>query len=594
MIDPGDGVGELKHRIDVAMGDAPADLVLRGADVVNVYTGRTVRADIAIAGRRIVAVRPDLEARGARVIDCRGLIAGPGFVEPHMHLETTFVTPRQFARAIVPLGTTTLFADATDSSYVKGTAAVRALAAATRELPMRVFLAAPSYSAYLPGLQTVGGDVDLAAVEEMLAWSETASVGEVVAARVLAKDEEYLAKTLAARRARKRLNGHSMNDRPDFLDAFVAAGVIDDHTAASGAGLEERLARGVTLFLVEAPGRRELADMLKYVVEKRLPTRSLCLSTDNTSILEVAQDGLGYLDHAVRLAVGAGIDPVEAIQMASLNASVYYGKDGDIGSVTPGRLADIQLWDDLETFRPRLVFFGGELVAEDGVMTKELPPSAFPGWYRDTVRPRLDSIPERMLLEAGAGRGEVRVRVIHLPNPQAQATNEERIATLSVRHGRVWPSPEEDIVCFSVVERYRGTGNIGHGFLSGSGLQRGALATSLSISDSNIVVMGCDPVSMHTAVKALADMHGGFVVALDDRVLASIAAPVGGQMSDEPFEDVVAGFRGLSEAASRLGCRLQSPFLTMASTVLMSVPALGLSDCGYIDARTGRAVPTLV
>ncbi len=587
-------IDELRQRICTALGDRPADLVLRGATVVDVHRGRLVEADIAISGKRIVAVSPNLDLDRLSEMDCRGLYAGPGFVEPHMHIETTFVTPRQLARAIVPLGTTTLFADGTDSSYVGGTKAIRALHDASDNAPLRLFIEAPSYSAFLPELQTVGGPIDVAASEEMVRWPTAASLGEVVAQRIVAGDADYLEKTIVFRDAGKRINGHSMDERPEVLDAFVSVGIVDDHTAWSGESVEARLARGMTLFLVEAPGRRRLADMLAYVVEHQLPTRALCLCIDNISIKEITTDGYGYLDHAMRLAVQSGIPTVEAIQMATLNPAVYFGKDADIGSIAPGRYADIQLWEDLTGFRPKAVLFEGRVVAEDGRMTVDVPRSVFPDWYLDTVRPAPDLTAARMLpVHAGSG-SSVKARVIYLGNPHAQAENEERIVTLPVRDGLVWPSLDQDVAGFSVVERYRATGNVGPGFLQGGGLRRGALATSVSISDSNIVVMGCDPVSMLAAVRELTRIHGGFVVVEGERVIAELAAPAGGQMSDEPFEQVAEQFEVLLRAARELGCTLANPFLTMASTVLMSVPDLGLSDCGYIDARTGSVVPTVI
>ena len=589
-----EAVRETEHRIAVALGEVPPDLVLKGGHVVDVYLNRVWEADIAIAGSRIAGVRPDLDPLGAPVLDCRGLIAGPGFVEPHMHIETTFVSPRQLSRAIVPTGTTTLFADGTDASYVGGTRSVDALFSSTSVLPMRVFLAAPSYSAYLPGIQTVGGLVDLQASREMLEWPQTVSLGEVVAAKVVARDPEYLAKVSAYLQAGKRINGHSADGRGDFLDAFVGAGVIDDHTAWSGESIEDRLARGVTLFLVEAPGRRRISRMLQHVIAKELPTRMLCLCIDNTSIVDIVRDGYGYLDYPVRLAVEAGMPPVEAIQMATLNPASYYGRDAHFGSLAPGRYADIQLWEDLSNFRPRYVLFEGKVVAEDGKMTAEMPPSEFPSWYLNTVQLHESLQLDRIFPTAPTDGDHVRARLIQLDAQDPQAANLESAAELPVKDGKVWPAPERNIASFCVVERYGLNGNIGYGYLEGSGLQRGALATSVSISDSNIVVMGCDPVSMWTAIKAIEEMQGGFVVTEGEKVLASLRAPVGGQMSDEPFEEVLEGFNRLQSAAKQLGTTLSSPFQMMASTVLMSVPALGLSDGGYIDAQQGTIVSTFL
>jgi adenine deaminase len=560
--------------------------------MVNVYSGQIQPADILICGNQIAGAMAPKRAPAPRLelIEAEGSFALPGFVEPHMHIETTFLSPRQLARAIVPLGTTTLFVDGTDVSYIAGTRSVRALIDGTKELPMHVFLEAPSYSAYLPGLQTTGGDMKLGDVQSMLSWPETVSLGEVVAAKVISRDEEYLAKICAYQDSGKRINGHTAEASPSQLDAFVAAGIIDDHTCLSTEDLDNRLRRGVTCFLVEAPGRRNCRKFVRHILDNSIDTRNLCFCIDNTSVAEIVGEDYGYLDYLVTIAVQEGMPAVQAIQMATLNAAQYYKQDRLIGSLGPGRLADIQLLDNLVSFRPHTVLFGGQVVARDGRLLETPLPHDFPEWFLHSVRLHPSFSEVSLALPANSGR----IRAMSLLGPGNQADNLDVALLLPVRDGMMEPDLTQDVVKICVIERYGLNGNVGIGFIQGTGLQRGAIGSSMSISDSNLVIIGCEDQSICRAAQALQEIDGGFVAVDGDEILGVLPLPVAGQMSDAPFEQTLAGLNSLVDKARSLGCTLNNPFFSIASTVLMSVPDLGMSDRGYIDARTGKLLPTLL
>lgn len=582
------------HRMRVACGREPADVLLKNCRVINVYTGEILESDIAIAGNRIAAVRPNISLSGLQTVNCNKAYAFPGLVEPHMHIETTLISPRQLARAIIPRGTTTLFADGTDVSYVQGTKSIRALFDSAKTTSLRVYLEAPSYSAYLPHIQTTGGPIGLEEVIEMANWPDSVSLGEIVGAKVLDEDLEYIDKINVFRFYNKRLNGHTMLDGEEFLDGFVSTGITDDHTIARPDQILTRLRRGMTLFLVEAPGRRNLASYLKYIADHNLPTDRICFCIDNTTIKDIVEDDYGYLDYLVELAIRNGIAPVEAVKMASLNTARYFKMDSDIGSITPGRFADIVLVNDLNKIRPHQVYVDGRLIAENGVLLDTPDPFDYPYEYLHSICLHSKLTKESLFVSVDKYQKNATVRVLELPSHNEQAPNIESFATLPVVDGVILPDLNQDVVRLCVVERYGKNGNVGQGFCKGTGLQKGAIATSLSISDSNIVVLGCDYESMWTAISEIERIQGGMAVAEGDKVLNSYPLKLGGQMSDAPYEETLKAFKSLDGTIASLGCKLINPILTLASTVLMSVPALGLTDAGYVDAITGRVVSTII
>lgn len=584
----------LQNLISTALGKQPASLLLKNCQLVNVYSGEIYPTDITLQGNRIASIAPNPIIEAEKVIDCKGFYAVPGFADPHMHIETTFVAPPELARVLVPRGTTTLFTDLTDGAYVGGAKAGRMLLDAAKGLPLRVFAEAPSYAPFMPAIQTTGGSIELDDTNEMLEWPETVSIGEVVHQRVLALDKGYIQKIAAYRVRNKRINGHGAGINPQNLDAFAAAGITDEHGCSTYDELLSQLRTGLKPFMVEAPGRHHLAVMLEEVVRRGLDTRNLCLCVDNASIFDIVAEDFGYLDVHVRIALKAGIPPAKVFQMVSFNTALHYGKDHLLGSITPGRLADILLLRELDQFPPAYVLVDGQVVAQDGQPLWEREPRSYPEWALQTVKFHPSITAERFSIPAPANARSARARTIQLPTPDTQAHNKELIVDLPVHHGFIQPDFERDIVPFYVVERYGKNGNVACAFVQGSGLKKGALAVSVSISDSNIVVMGCDAASIMTCLNTLRELNGGFVVAQGNRALATVPLPLLGQMAIQPYEEMLLQVdKALNEAKS-LGCTLKNPFLTMASVVLPTVPDLGMSDHGLINAYTGELVNTVI
>jgi adenine deaminase len=404
---------------------------------------------------------------------------------------------------------------------------------------------------------TTGGAIGLEEVKEILEWPDTVSVGQVPHQDVLALNEEFTEKIAAYRSAGRRVCGQSFTGLPrEDIDAYVAGGVTGDLGCKTYDDILTRLRAGLYLQLVEAPAgaRRNLGRMLEGVVRQGLSTRNCGFCVDDANVHDIVSEGFGWLAAHVKIALEAGVSPVEVFQMASFNTASHYGKDHLVGSITPGRLADILLLRDLDQFPPAVVIVDGQVVARDGIPLWDRELRSYPEWALETVDFHSSISAERFSIPAPDGASGARVRGIDLPSPDATGYNRNLVTEL----------------------------------------QKGAIGTSLAAGDGNVVVLGCDPLSVMACLKTIENLNGGFVVAQDDNVLASVPLPLLGQMSIEPYEEMLEQFEEALNAARSLGCTLTNPFSTIGLTVLPTVAEVGMSDYGLIDAVTGEVVDTVV
>jgi adenine deaminase len=552
-------------------------MLLRGCSLVNVYSGEIYQTDIAIAGDRIDSISPQENHEADEVLDCQGLFAVPGFVDPHMHVDTTLLWPGELARLIVPHGTTTVFVDTTNIITTGGVGAVRALLDSFAGLPLRGFISAPSYSPFEPGRETVAHELTLADLELMLSWPECVGIGETVSSKILAEDESYLARIDLCQMLGKRVSGHG-GDLPGgneaAMDAYASVGISDDHCVMAPSDVAQRLRRGVAMFTVETSGRNYL--------------------TGGLLVTEIVDHGPGYLDRLVRLAIAAGVEPMDAVRMATLNTAVHYGMAGSIGSITPGRLADILLVRALDQYPPEVVIVNGEVVARSGELIADLPPPDFPPDYRNSLRLKQRIDASAIELPAPGGKGSAKVRVIRVEE-EDPAFNTGVLAELPVVEGLVRADPGNDVLKMCVVERYGRAGSVAIGFVQGFGLKRGAMATSVSVPSNNIVAVGTNDPDILRAISALEAMQGGYVVVDDGAVLAEVPLPIGGVMADRPYEEIVEMIRAAEMAVrDKLGGVLLHPFGPLTHTVLCSLPELGMTDQGLMDVASGEFIPVIV
>ena len=547
--------------LSVARGDAPADLLLANGRVVNVFTGLVEPADVAVFAGRIAGVGPGYTAR--RTIDLAGGYVAPGLIDAHVHIESSLCVPAQFAAAVLPRGVTTAVADPHEIANVAGVAGVRYVAAASRGLPLSVVLMAPSCVSATP-LATAGATLSADDVAALLADGTCHGLAEVMNfPGVVAGDAELRAKIAAARG--RPVDGHCPGLVGRALNAYVAAGVGTEHEAVTVAEAAEKLGRGLYVLIREATNARNLDALLPLVTPAS--SRRICLCTDDRTPGDLMS--VGTIDHMVRRAIAFGLDPVEAIRLATLNPAECYGLH-DRGAIAPGRRADLIVFDDLRSPTVRLTFAAGRSVA-DYVPDDHTPPPA----VVDTCRVSLDEVDLRI-----AARGR-RVRVIG--SRADQLLTDALVLDATVVDGYAVADVNRDVLKMAVVERHRCSGNVGLGFIRGIGLRRGAIAGTVAHDHHNLVAVGADDASMHAAMRAAAAAGGGLAVADGDRVLARLPLPVAGLMSDQPVAAVRAAYDALLAAARSLGSPLHDPFMALSFMALEVIPSLKLTDRGLVD-----------
>jgi adenine deaminase len=573
------GVRELRRLIAVARGERPADLTLRGGRVANVFTGELLREDVAIAGNRIAG----LGRYTARVVeDVAGCVIAPGLMDAHLHLESTMLTPAAFARAVVPRGTTAVVMDPHEIGNVAGVAGIRWLLAATRDLPLTFHCQAPSC---VPAsrMETTGGRIGSSGVRQLLALRQVLGLAEMMDyPGLLAGEDEVLRKLAAA--AGRVIDGHAPGLSGQALNAYLAAGPGSDHETTRPEEAREKLRRGVALMLRESSVAKDMTRLLRGIPAA---AHDRCLLvTDDLLPHDLLRHG--HLDAVLRRAVRAGrVQPVRAIRMLSLNPAAYFGLPR-LGAVAPGWRADLVVFEDLRSFRARLVIKDGRVVARGGRLVVPAPDrlarSARLG--RAIHVGRLSEGSFRIPARPGRCRA-IRVRADSI------LTGEVRVRPRLV-HGEVAADPSADCAKLAVVERHTGSGRVGLGLVMGLGLRAGALATSVAHDSHNIVVAGMHDEEMLAAVREIRRMGGGLVAVRDGRILARLPLPVAGLLTVQPLPAVAARLEELTRVAHRLGVTLPHPFLTLSFVTLAVVPRLKMTDRGLVDVEAGRIVPLWV
>lgn len=567
-----------------------ATLVLRNCQLINVHSGEVYSTDISIAGDTIISIAPRTSYAGVEVIDCDGLFAAPGMIDAHMHVDTTYLWSAELARVLVPLGTTSLVVDTTNIAHTGGIEAVTALKQSFDGLPLRGFTEAPSYCPVDPRMETAAVELQSRDISKLLA-DGCHGIGETLWSKIQHDDQDYQRAIQTCRQARRRVSGHGGEIRPDddsAFDGYVAAGLQDDHCLINGRDIRPRHRRGLKLFLVEAPGRwGALQRLLEQALADGLSLRQMCLCIDNSTVMDMVADRCGYLDHLVGKAMELGVSPVEAFRMVSLNPAEHFRLSSTIGSISPGRKADILLMTSPGSFPPQKVLVGGKVVAEHGHLICSIPEPEIPSQLVNSVRLRqTDASKLRCLAPDGANA--VPARVIEARD--GAAYNKELVIDLPVVDGIVQGDISRDILKIAIVERYGRNGNVAVAFVKGFGLQRGAIATSMSVPANNIVAVGTNDEDMWKAITRLEEIRGGFVVVDNGIVASEMPFPICGMMSPAPYEAVVRGVETTQEAARVLGSPLRHPFLTMAHTVLPTLPDLGMTDVGLIDVASSSLV----
>ncbi|MDR2174492.1 MAG: adenine deaminase [Synergistaceae bacterium] len=571
----------------VAMGREPAETVIKNTRLVNVNTGEILEnTDIAVACGRIALVGDASHAigEGTEVVDAAGMYAAPGFMDGHIHVESSMMTVREYARTVIPHGTTSIFPDPHEIANVLGRGGVRFMMDDARGTPLRVFMMMPSCVPAVPAFEDAGAALGPDDIADFMEMEGIYGLGEMMNfPGVLYGDENVHRELYAALAKGKTVTGHySMPETGPGLNAYIASGVRCCHESVRHEDALAKMRLGMFAQIREGSAWRDLQEVVKAVTERRIDTRLATLVSDDTHPNTLIS--LGHMDHIVRRAVEEGVDPVTAVQMATINVAQCYRLDRDLGSLSPGKLADILLISDLARVDVKKVFIGGRLAAEDRKLSIAIEKTAAPAFVLNTCHLKKPLAPEDFRIAAprgSAGTDRVRARVIEII--EARVGTRARECELAVEDGFVPAAPERDIAKLAVVERHRATGTMGKGFVKGFRLKGGAVASTVAHDAHNLMVVGTNDADMAAAGSALAECGGGMAAVKDGKILALLPLPIAGLMSGDSAPEIAARVMKLDEAWKALGCDLESPFMTMALLPLAVLPELRLTNRGLID-----------
>ncbi|WZL71682.1 adenine deaminase [Clostridiaceae bacterium 35-E11] len=577
---------DLCMQLKAAQGTIPVDLLITNVKIVNVYTEKIIEGSIAIKNGKVVAIHPKQKLEAETIYDAQGQYALPGFMDAHVHIETTLLTPAALASLIVPWGTTTMFVDAMEIANVAGVAGLKALLNSNEKLPYRIYSEVPSRVPTAPGLETTGGVLGLAEVETLLAESDSVSLGELDPSKILNVREEYLQKILCAKEKGKIANGHAIGLNWDQLNVYAGAGLNDDHECVEFEELLQRISLGMTVMVREGSTERNVEKLMKGVIENKLHTEHLIFCTDDKHANDITREG--HINYNVNTAISLGLNPIKAIKMATLNCARHFRLDHLLGSITPGRFADIILTKDIHHIKPTVVFKEGQLVSKEGSLIKNVPLDSYPNFLMDTVKLPKNFSEESFSIPYENERKEAKVKVINI-YPE-QIINYKTEELLQVEDGKMRLDVERDLLKLAVVERHGKDGDVGVGIVKGFGLKKGALAISVSHDHHNIVTVGCNDKDMYIAVKELEKHGGGMAVACDGCLVDVFPLPIAGLMSNLDVNHVLEKVEGINEKVKKLGCMLPAPFMTLSFISLPTVPELGLTDKGLIDVAEHKII----
>jgi len=576
--------------LKVALGRMKADLVIRDVTVVNVDTGELMpNTVISVSQGRVVDVgHPPLIGHGTLVIDGRGGYAMPGLLDGHVHVESSMLSLTNFSIAALQRGTTGIFIDPHEIANVLGRRGVELMMSESYRLPIKVFFLVPSCVPAIPGMETSGASLSLRDVVGLLSEGAVVGLAEVMNyPAVVSGDGKVLSEIEAALRLGKVVDGHYTGRGGRELAAYVASGASSCHESVSRKGALEKARYGMYLMIREGSALRDLGEVIKVVTEDGINTCKVLLVSDDRDATSLVAEG--HMDFVVRRAVESGVDPVRAIQMATINTARRFGLEGSIGSISPGKSADIILVEDLRSLRIRSVISNGELLVRDGGLLGRRHKFSYPSYCLRTVRFRRHLDEGALLAKAPKDHGRVKAHVILVRDGSSITKHLRR--RVGVVGGIILPDLDGDILRAAVVERHGKSGNVGKGLVKGFGLRGGAVATSVGHDSHNLTVIGVGGSDMLAAVNAVREMDGGIAVVDGGGVVARVALPLAGLMSMKPLDALYSEIEDVRAAIRRLGCGLKSPFMALSLLSLAVIPELRITDKGLVDVVNFTFMP---
>ena len=576
---------ELAPRlVSVAAGREPADLVLKNARLVNVQSREILQGwDVAVVGGRFAYVGPDAShciSEQTKAVDAAQKYLIPGLCDGHMHIESGMLTPAEFAAAVIPHGTTTLFSDPHEIANVLGLKGVRMMHDEALMQPINIYTQMPSCAPSAPGLETTGYEITEDDVAEAMTWPGIIGLGEMMNfPGVIHGDRQMLAEMAVTMRAGKTVGGHYASpDRGNAFHAYAAGGAADDHEGTKEDDAIARARQGMRSMMRLGSAWYDVESQITAITEKGLDPRNFILCTDDCHSGTLVHEG--HMNRVLRHAISCGCDPLVALQMATINTATHFGLERELGSIAPGRRADMILTSDLSELPIDSVYARGVHVAEKGELLVDCPHYAWPETARNTVHLARTLSAGDFDIPAPDGANSVRAKVIGIV--ENQAPTKALVKDLPVKDGLVQCT--EDVCQISLVERHRATGQVTNGFVSGFGYQGTmAIASTVAHDSHHLIVVGTDKTMMASATSRLEEVGGGVTVWKDGVEIALIRLPIAGLLSDSPAKEVAEDAQKMLDAMIECGCALNNAFMQHSLLALVVIPELRISDLGIVD-----------
>lgn len=583
---------ELKGIVLAARGELKSDIIIKNANLVDVILG-DIRERINIAVWRNYVVRIGYfdadKYRGPNtlVIDASSSeVVTPGFIDPHVHIESSLLRVTEFGRLALMNGTTTVAADPHEIANVLGVEGVKAFIEESKHTPLRLFFYAPSCVPPIKSGLTKGSEITLSNVRELLNYEEVIGLGEVMDfLSVINGSEEMLEKISSALNLHKVVDGHAPQLPEDMLVPYVAVGIRGDHESVFMDEALSKLRSGMRILIREGSAWRDLEELSKILTYMKINTRYLSFSSDDLEVVDLVESG--HMNRILRKAVSLGIDPITAVQMATINASEYLGID-ELGSITPGKLADIVILKNLRSFQVQAVIVNGELVVSEGRYLGTTKSYEYPRHFYETVKTGKTFTPEDFKIKIPKKHG--RVKYLTIKAILGKAITKAEVDEFPIINGYLTLPPGTDHAYVAVIDRHHSTGKLGLGVVKGLGILRGAVAQTIAHDVHNIIVIGKSPEEMSLAVGELTRVGGGVVSVLNERVLGMVELPIAGLISDKSFEEVYVSVKNFTKACEYLGMNFHAAFMTISLLSLPVIPEVRITEHGLFNVMSGTII----
>lgn len=578
--------------MDIALGKREADTVIVNGQIVNVYTREIYPGGVAIAGNKIAAVG-DVNyciGSGTKIIDAEGKYILPGFIDGHIHPESTNLSIRQFAEAVLFHGTTSIMADLHEVGVVGGLPAIEATLEEAKATPLKIFFVVPSHVPFAPGLETSGGIFDSSVIEQALKRPDAVGLSEIVGPYLLQEHPELMKSIGIAKGKRKSLQGHLPHIDGAALQSCMAAGVTTDHESLSVEEALEKVRLGCHLMMREGSVARNLVECLKVITEHRIDPTMCSIITDDLYIGDLVEKG--HLDESLRTALATGIDFPTAVQMVTLNAARAYELDKQVGSLVPGRAADILLTTGPEDFKVKTVIANGKLIVENEKLLERFPVAEHNPILLNTTKVAREITADDLAIKVDPKVKSAKVKAMRTLNWIPITFSEE--CELEVRDGIVQANLDKDILYIAQVERHGKNGNIGKAFMAGFKLKAGAIASTVGHDNHNIIVLGTNHEDMATAVNRLVEVGGGQIVINNGQILYEVQLPVVGLLSDLDAWRLAEEKKNLNAKVQELGSTISLPFMFLSFISLAAIPEYAVTDYGFIDVMQQKVIDPIL